>query len=36
MDLCAAKVHDLTEAREYAARVVQSLIDAPDLEDWRN
>ena len=36
MDQCAADVDDLIEAREYAARVVQSLIDAPSLEDLRN
>lgn len=28
--------NDLAEARDYATRVVQSLIAAPSLEDWRN
>lgn len=32
----AAEVGDVTEARDYAARVMQSLIAAPSLEDWRN
>ena len=36
MDRCATEVGDLNEAREYAARVVHSLITAPSLEDWRN
>ncbi len=35
MDRCATEVDDLTEAREYAARVIQSLVTAPSLEDWR-
>lgn len=29
-------VHDLPELREHAIRVIQSLIAAPTLEDWRN
>ena len=36
IDQCAAEVDDLTEAREYAGRVVQLLITAPNLEDWRD
>jgi hypothetical protein len=32
----ATEVGDLTEAREYAARIVRSLITAPSLEDWRD
>jgi hypothetical protein len=35
MDQRGADVGDLTEARECAARVVQSLITTPSLEDWR-
>jgi hypothetical protein len=35
IDRSLTEVGDLTEAREYAARVVQSLITAPSLEDWR-
>ncbi len=35
MDQRGADVGDLTEAREYAARVVQSLITIPNSEDWR-
>ncbi len=35
MDQCGADVGDLTEAREYGARVVQSLITIPSPEDWR-
>ena len=36
IDQCAAEVDDLTEAREDAGRVVQLLITAPNLEDWRD
>ncbi len=36
MDRWATEVGDLTEAREYAAGIVCSLITAPSLEDWRN
>jgi Domain of unknown function (DUF6894) len=35
VDHSGADVGDLTEAREYAARVVQSLIATPSPEDWR-
>ena len=31
----AAAVRDLVEAREHAAIVVQSLIEIPNLQDWR-
>jgi hypothetical protein len=30
-----AVVNDLPELREYAARLVRTLISRPDLEDWR-
>jgi hypothetical protein len=36
MDQCEADVDDLTEAREYARAIVQSLIAMPGPEDWRN
>lgn len=36
MDACAAEVEDLSDARDYAARVVSSLITTPNLEDWRS
>jgi hypothetical protein len=36
MDQSGADVGDLAEAREYAARVVQSLIATPSSEDWRS
>jgi hypothetical protein len=32
---CGADVDDLTEARELAAGIVETLIAAPTLEDWR-
>jgi hypothetical protein len=35
LDQCAAAVRDLVEAREHAAIVVQSLIEIPNLQDWR-
>lgn len=36
MDRCGVDVSDFDEARDHAARVVQSLITAPSAEDWRN
>ena len=36
IDRRGSAVDDLTEAREYAALVVRSLILAPGAEDWRN
>lgn len=36
IDRRGTEVCDLTEARDYAARLVQSLIAAPSLEDWRD
>lgn len=35
IDRSGAALGDLAEAREHAALVVQSLIKAPSLEDWR-
>ena len=35
IDRSGTAIDDLTEAREHAALVVQSLIMAPSLEDWR-
>ncbi|HWP27673.1 MAG TPA: hypothetical protein VNL39_15185 [Xanthobacteraceae bacterium] len=31
-----AEVADLPEVREYAARLVQTLVSMPNLEDWRH
>lgn len=31
-----AEINDLPELREYTLRVVQKLISAPTLEDWRH
>ncbi len=31
-----AEVNDLPELREYATRLVHTLISAPNLEDWRH
>jgi uncharacterized protein DUF6894 len=36
IDRSGAALADIAEARDYAALVVQSLIMAPSLEDWRN
>jgi len=36
LDRRATEVDDLIEARDYAARIVHTLIAAPSLEDWRN
>ena len=36
LDQCEADVDDLTEAREYARAIVQSLIAMPGAEDWRS
>jgi hypothetical protein len=36
LDRCDADLDDLTEAREYARAIVQSLIAMPGPEDWRN
>jgi hypothetical protein len=35
VDHCGAKVDDLAEARDHAARIVRSLTMARSLEDWR-
>ena len=35
IDRSGAALGDLAEARDHAALVVQSLIMAPSLEDWR-
>lgn len=35
IDRCGTVVDDLAEARDHAAGVVQSLISAASLEDWR-
>jgi uncharacterized protein DUF6894 len=36
VDRRGAVVDDLAEARDHAARVVQSLTNEPSLEDWRD
>jgi hypothetical protein len=36
MDQIPTEVVDFAEAREHAARIVNALIAAPSLEDWRN
>ena len=36
IDRRGATVADLVEAREHAENVVQSLLAAPSLEDWRD
>lgn len=36
VDQFGAAVNNLTEARDYAARVVQSLIMEQSAEDWRD
>lgn len=36
IDRRGASVHDLSEARDHAARVMQSLITAESDEDWRD
>jgi hypothetical protein len=36
IDRSGAAVGDLAEARDHATLVVQSLIMAPSLEDWRS
>ncbi len=36
LDQRGAEVEDLIEARDYGARVVQSLVNAATPEDWRH
>ena len=36
IDQCGAAIGDLTEACDYAALVVRSLIMTPSVEDWRS
>ena len=36
VDRCCVDVSDFDEARDHAARVVQSLITAPSTENWRD